>query len=291
MNLVFIHGRAQQHLDAGELQNSWEAALKRGMQAAGLPDPPAFRVKFPYYGDLLDGLVQQVDAPLLTGVIPRGRLNKDDLEFRSAILLQIAKGAGISQTEILERYHADFPLAPKERGPLNEPWVQAILRSLDKTPLGDTAIDRFTRDVFAYLTFPGIREQIDAVVAPLLQDGPNLVVAHSLGTVVAYNVLAKTRDSVRVKLFATVGSPLGIRTIRGRVERPLAMPGCAASWFNAFDTRDVVALFPLDSTNFPIDPAIDNFSGVKNHTENRHGIDGYLDDPVVARKIYEALVG
>jgi pimeloyl-ACP methyl ester carboxylesterase len=174
---------------------------------------------------------------------------------------------------------------------LNEPWVQAILRSLDKTPLGDTAIDRFTRDVFAYLTFPGIREQIDAVVAPLLQDGPNLVVAHSLGTVVAYNVLAKTRDSVRVKLFATVGSPLGIRTIRGRVERPLAMPGCAASWFNAFDTRDVVALFPLDSTNFPIDPAIDNFSGVKNHTENRHGIDGYLDDPVVARKIYEALVG
>jgi pimeloyl-ACP methyl ester carboxylesterase len=284
VNLIFIHGRAQQHLDAGGLQKSLEATLQRGFNAAVLKSPP-FNVKFPYYGDLLDKLVQQVDAPLLTGVIPRGTLHQDDLAFRAALLLELAHGADISDQEILAHYDGDV----RERGVLNEPWLQAILRTLDKSPAGDPSIDRFTRDVYAYLTFPGIREQVDAVVSEILEDGPCVVIAHSLGTVVAYNVLANTPKSVGVRLFATVGSPLGIRTIRKRVQKPLGKPACAGSWFNAFDTRDVVALFPLDSANFPIDETIDNFNGVKNHTENGHGIDGYLDDPVVARHIHQAL--
>jgi len=29
---------------------------------------------------------------------------------------------------------------------------------------------------------------------------------------------------------------------------------------------------------------------VKNPTDNRHGIAGYLSDPVVARKIYDAIL-
>jgi pimeloyl-ACP methyl ester carboxylesterase len=288
MNVVFIHGRAQQHLDPDKLQKSWEAALHRGFAGADLKDPGNYTVKFPYYGDLLDKLVQQVDAPLLTGVIPRGTLRPEDLEFRAALLRDIARGAGISDDEVLRHFQGDV----RERGFLNEPWVQAILRALDKTPLGDASIDRFTRDVYAYLTFPGIREQLEAKVSGMLEDGPRIVIAHSLGTVVAYNLLAKASELVGVRLFVTLGSPLGIRTVCSRLKKPLAIPACAASWFNAFDTRDVVALFPLDTSNFPIfEGTIENFDQVKNHTENRHSIDGYLDDPVVARRIYDALTG
>jgi hypothetical protein len=55
----------------------------------------------------------------------------------------------------------------------------------------------------------------------------------------------------------------------------------------------VVALYPLDPKNFPIDPAvpaIENKRDVDNDTDNRHGISGYLGDPVVARRIHDALI-
>ena len=59
------------------------------------------------------------------------------------------------------------------------------------------------------------------------------------------------------------------------------------------DNRDVVALHPLDTSNLPIypeNPAIENKTDVRNRTDNRHGIAGYLDDAEVARRIYNALV-
>ena len=57
------------------------------------------------------------------------------------------------------------------------------------------------------------------------------------------------------------------------------------------DERDVVALYPLDQSGFPIMPAIENKTDVDNHTESRDGIAGYLNDRVVAKRIYEALTG
>jgi hypothetical protein len=60
-------------------------------------------------------------------------------------------------------------------------------------------------------------------------------------------------------------------------------------WFNALDHRDIVALYPLDADHFGVEPAIENKTDVENHTDNRHGISGYLDDEVVARRIFDAL--
>jgi hypothetical protein len=39
---------------------------------------------------------------------------------------------------------------------------------------------------------------------------------------------------------------------------------------NAFDTRDLVALCPLERANFPVTPEIENYAAVKNSTGNRH---------------------
>ena len=55
------------------------------------------------------------------------------------------------------------------------------------------------------------------------------------------------------------------------------------------DERDVVALYPLDQSGFPIMPAIENKTDVDNDTENQHGISGYLEDKAVAKRIYDAL--
>jgi hypothetical protein len=86
----------------------------------------------------------------------------------------------------------------------------------------------------------------------------------------------------------TVGSPLGMRAIRDRF-RPIGFPAKTKLWYNAFDPRDVVALYPLDAANFPINPAVENYAKVLNATDNRHGIVGYLDDVDVAKHILDAL--
>jgi hypothetical protein len=44
-----------------------------------------------------------------------------------------------------------------------------------------------------------------------------------------------------------------------------------------------------DKGHFNVKPAIDNLMHVRNETSNHHGISGYLEDEIVAGRIYEAL--
>jgi hypothetical protein len=286
MNLVFIHGRSQARKDPAQLQQEWENAFEKGLQAAGLSRPVGLTVSFPFYGDALDDLVNQINAPLVEGVMTKGASpDEADASFRGEMIYEIAAKSGISDAEIQAYLAGEV----QEKGPLNWGWVQAILQALDKTPLGGTAIDRFTRDVYVYLNYKPVRKAIDALVSPHLSN-PCVVVGHSLGSVVGYNVLSKTPATVVVQRYISVGSPLGLQAIKRCLDTPLAMPPCARGWYNAMDNRDVVALYPLDSKNFPIDPAIENKTDIDNFTDNRHGIAGYLSDPDVAQKIHEALV-
>jgi len=288
VRLVFIHGRSQQGKQASVLRTRWESALLQGMASAGLNWPAGVEVAFPFFGDLLDDLVREVNAPLLTEVIARGgAADSPELQFRGELLREIADEAGITEAEISQH----FAGPSHERGPLNWEWVHAMLQALDRTPLGAAAIDVFTRDVFVYLTYRAVQDRIDDVVSAQLTPAPCVVVAHSLGTIVGYNVLRNANPAARVPLFATVGSPLGIRAVRRRLDTPLTMPSCAGRWYNAFDERDVVALYPLDAQHFPISPAIDNNSSVRNTANDRHGIEGYLGDRSVATAIHHGLVG
>ena len=178
-------------------------------------------------------------------------------------------------------------------GAQNWRWVRAVLKAIDTHFDGasETGIALATRDVYQYLRNPGIRDTIEGGVrAAMTPEVESVVVAHSLGSVVAYNLLKREGASQgwRVPLFTTVGCPLGVTAIR-RSLRPIGHPECAPVWFNALDRRDIVALYPLDDGHFDVDPAVENKTDVENHTDNRHGISGYLDDQVVARRIFDAL--
>jgi hypothetical protein len=117
----------------------------------------------------------------------------------------------------------------------------------------------------------------NAIVEAEITDEPTLVVGHSLGSVVAYDVLCNNLSRMKLAGFITIGSPLGITAITSMLGLP-TNPAAGPGWVNAFDLRDVVALNPLDANHFPAAPPISNFSGVENHTDNRHSIGGYLDD-------------
>jgi NAD(P)H-dependent FMN reductase len=285
--LVLVHGRGQQGLNPSSIRTEWLDTLARGATAIGRTLPSDLDVALPFYGDLLDTFTRQVNVPLTTDVQMRGAAQDDEfLIFQSQFAEAVRRKAGITDEQLDKEYGPN----PAPRGPLNWAWVQATLRAVDKYGGGmnQATLETFTRDVFLYTTKAGVRDQIDRVVAAALTEAPTVVVAHSLGTVVAFSVLGTDRRSLHVPQFVTVGSPLAVRAVRDQF-LPLRTPDPIRDWYNAFDPKDVVALYPLDAQNFPVTPAIQNNTAVKNHTDNHHGIVGYLDDPGVARSILEAL--
>jgi hypothetical protein len=285
--LVFVHGRSQQGFDPAVLKAIWLETLKRGAAKLNRTLPGSLDVAFPFYGDKLDDFARQFELPLTTDIQTKGSgVDSDFLNFQADVAEQMRSKAGVSDAEVQK----EFGPNPTEKGPQNWAWVQAIIRAIDRNAGGvsQSFIEKFMRDVYLYTSQPGVQDAIDNLVATEIDERPCVIVAHSLGSVIAYHVLRTDRRALNVRAFVTVGSPLAIRAIRDRF-RPIGFPSKTRSWYNAFDPHDVVALYPLDSTNFPVTPAVENYGKVLNATDNRHGVVGYLDDADVAAHVLDAL--
>ena len=287
--LVFIHGRAQEHKDAATLKTEWMDAFRTGLAKNDVTlSLPESDIKFPYYGQTLHDLVS--GAENVAEVVVRGN-GADDAErrFMQAVLQEIQQTLGITDDQIDQLLATDV----RERGALNWEWVQGILKAIDNHVPGASGatLALATSDVYQYLKNPGIRDAIESGVRQAMQpDVPTVVVSHSLGTVVAFNLLRREGASQgwQVPLFVTLGSPLAVTAIKAALS-PITRPSCVGHWFNAMDKRDVVALYPLTKNRFDVSPEIENKTDVNNATSNRHGISGYLDDADVARRIHAAL--
>lgn len=295
--LVFLHGRSQQMKDSAALKAEWVDAFKQGLAKSGLTLPiNDSDIRFPYYGDTLYELIQGESAAAAAEVVIRGtNADADEKRFTRAIMEEIRKEAKITEADLAAISGQEVV----NRGPQNWEWFQAILQAVDRhVPFGSgSSIALFTHDVYVYLKNANVRAAIDNGVSAAMTSGvETVVVSHSLGTIVAYNVL-RGQAHVRgwkIPLFVTLGSPLAVTEIRKTLRNlaTLRCPEGVSEWFNALDARDVIALYPLDTKSFPLDPttpAIENKCDVDNKTENRHGIAGYLDDGDVARRIYDAL--
>lgn len=286
MRLTLVHGRGQGKQTAATLRSEWLAALGKGLKAASLPPlSDDVNVQLPYYASVLDRLTTAAKAKP-DRVRTRGP-EEGPSPFAAAFVLEMAKGAGVDESEIA----AELDSGPTERGAGNWPWVLAAGRVLDrKVPwLGGELLRQLTADVDAYLNRADVRMAVHQIVAPAVVGEPTVVVGHSLGSIVSYCLLRECEDTSQVTLFVTVGSPLGMVTVKNRLlPRPLRCPRGVAAWFNASDVRDRVAMVPrLDRDVFPAE--IENLSDLHNPEDNPHGITGYLADPIVARHIVAAL--
>ncbi|WP_193176514.1 alpha/beta hydrolase [Oricola nitratireducens] len=284
--ILFVHGRAQGGRNVADIRREWIKALKEGASAAGMALPDDLNIALPFYGDELDRLTAEFDLPLAADVTARGTAEQDAfLAFQAEVAQDLRIKAGVTDAEVDDAYGDN----PRPKGPLNWEWVQAIFRAIDSHSDGITsdALQIALRDVYVYNSSPAVRRIINGIVSREIDDRPTVIIAHSLGSVVAYYILREL-TAPKVPLLVTLGSPLGIRAIR-RPLKPLHHPAVVQAWLNGYDNRDVVALYPLDADNFDIDPAIENIATLRNQTENRHGIIGYLDKPKIAGRIIEAL--
>jgi hypothetical protein len=115
-----------------------------------------------------------------------------------------------------------------------------------------------------------------------------VVVAHSLGSLVAYGALrGATVSNASVQRLETLGSPLGAPELRDLIftdgtARLVKLPASVRSWVNIREPRDPIAI-PLsdaDSTTLRDLMGSGSADGV-----DAHDMGGYLRDPMAARAI------
>ncbi|WP_454730105.1 hypothetical protein [Cellulosimicrobium protaetiae] len=254
--LVLVHGRDNQGLDADVLDRTWTAVLDAGLSAAGsgrvLHDDDT---SFVFYGDTLAGLVAGDAEPPPVTVHALAALPDAELAFVAAVVEEVLRGAG-----------AGVPARPEGAGTGGGAdvgaWLNLLLSALDRyvPGLSSGVVVLLARDVWAYLHDDAVRTTIDdAVAAAIPVDGPAVVIAHSLGSVVAYSVLREHPDAARwdVPLLLTLGSPLAIRAIRDALaaRAPLRVPTPVRRWVAVRDRRDALTLHGLGPDAFPLDPA------------------------------------
>jgi hypothetical protein len=171
------------------------------------------------------------------------------------------------------------PTSPFEALPFPRPLRTFMFRELVK---------RTFKDVYAYF-FGGSKEAMRRVVREALGgiDGPVVMIGHSLGSIIAYDVLReRSSAALEVPLLVTVGSPLGVKEVQDLVERPLEVPTPVASWRNASDARDLVAMdHTLRPEYKPAERCMDLF--VVNDSGNHHGIREYLRAVAVRQPVLE----
>jgi len=143
-------------------------------------------------------------------------------------------------------------VAPDERTLARTPRsVQVALRALSYSSFfADVALRAMVFDlkqVRRYLTDPQLRQQTRQRVKAQIEADTKVLVAHSLGSVVAYETLCAYPDS-SVRALVTLGSPLGTRNLVFNRLEPSpraglgAWPGAVRRWTNVADVGDVVAL-------------------------------------------------
>jgi hypothetical protein len=285
MQLVFVHGIRQEGRIAADLKKEWEGALVSAWSAAGLI-APHYSLEMPFYGDVLNDLVEEVHGGS-SAVVARGEGEPGTFTpLEESLIREMAAKEGITDLEVRGELSQEIVA----RGPANWEWVQGLARVLERKVPGLSSLGLgWIRQVDSYLTRPHIQQAVDDIVEPCLLRGRTIVLAHSLGTIVAYRLLRKAGNTASVPLFVTVGSPLAITTVKQHIRPPsLQRPLGVTSWLNGTDERDYVALYSrLDRNSFA--EGIENLSDIHNRQTDAHAVVDYLADAVISQRIYSAL--
>lgn len=294
--MVFLHGRSQQGKDPEALRREWTAGLNKGLTRCGLPTVEPADVWFPYYGDRLAGLSGKeaaADAALFAGAVApsaaeaAGRFataSAEESEVYQRLLLDAAAGTGLQQDA-----GAPVESMPAEEGldALVGRFHRALTWLAASTDVDEWTIAAVFGDVSRYLSAAGVRDAVLETVFEAVPDQGDLVlVTHSLGTVVGMDLLNRLPDGVGRVLLMTLGSPLGMDAVNGRLlTGGPHRPPKVHRWVNAWCPTDAVAIgCPLK------DPRWGTLTqpGVTNAQGRAHDIGEYLAHAEVAGPIGHA---
>ncbi|MGI5380519.1 hypothetical protein ACQEV2_41145 [Streptomyces sp. CA-251387] len=286
--VVAVHGIGKQVLGEETLLTEWWPAMADGLRRAGEDGAVARSdVAMAFYGDVFRPAGQ-----LLAVGDPRYRAADVGEGFERELLLAWWRAAAETDPAVVPPDAADT-LVTTPRS------VQAALRALSASRFfAGVALRAMVFDVkqvHRYLLDPGVRAQARGRVLAALGEDTRVVVAHSLGSVVAYEALC-ARPGHQVRALVTLGSPLGIpNLILHRLEpKPQELGGTARgiwpggerlAWTNLADQDDVVALVK------DLRPAFGNAvrSALVHNGSHAHDATAYLTDALCGRAIVAGL--
>ncbi len=289
MRLVLVHGINQEGKSEDLIKKEWLDALDEGLGKPGATR--ALDVRAPFYGDTL----AQSSGPRFAGVVAQGTsADSDKTTFIAAALSEQAQAAGAGSRAIAAEERAlaqESGTAVVTQGFPMDRRLNAILRVIERlSPLHGEVCMSLLNQAYAYLKRPGVDNVVDAIMRPVLDAAPAVVVAHSLGTVVTFKLLrqfALEGRPVRVPLYVTLGSPLPLLAVQAALGPAFAIPSGVDRWVNAVDPDDLIALGRgLDATNFTA--GIQNLLDIHNIKDDPHSLKGYIGDGRVGDAILAA---
>nr|WP_042196286.1 hypothetical protein [Kibdelosporangium sp. MJ126-NF4]CEL22520.1 hypothetical protein [Kibdelosporangium sp. MJ126-NF4]CTQ89376.1 hypothetical protein [Kibdelosporangium sp. MJ126-NF4] len=259
--LVFVHGIGGPR-QVDQERHRWTAALADGMRKAGhsdiaedLANSDSPEIEFAYYGDLFTtphaqggdaSLSATNELQLVSELFTQILAELETGDERLRLIVERAteelhphgtpQGAG----DVLRRLiNAATTLLSVGPFALAGQWLSARLLVRDLAQVA-RYLARAEPDEDGSTLDRRVRDRVDAA----LGDDPAIVVAHSLGSVVSYEVLHCRRREI--PLLVTLGSPLLMRSVvwpRVRPQPPRT-PEQVRRWANFWDRDDIIVARP-----------------------------------------------
>lgn len=191
--------------------------------------------------------------------------------------------------------------------------------TINYTSVSDFIINRFFKELGIYYntyhpehgtTDLMLRQKIQARLNDVLMTHKRkeiLLIAHSMGSIIAFDVLTQVPPNLKIDTLVTIGSPLGIPTIRSKIATEhsgdsdprsfLKTPECIQNqWINLTDLRDKMAVYYRLADDFSpnsngvgvVDKTVIN-DYVIGKEKNPHKSYGYLRTPEMSDILTEFL--
>jgi hypothetical protein len=307
--IVLVHGIAQEQKSADTLEEEWLPDLAGGVRTAGFPEiadrlyrlrsgPDGIDARMGFYGDLFLKEGQQ-------GLEPE-ELSPLEWALAEQLAMEWTARTASRSADERSRRAASQELAQLEQTAGEEQGARAAARSAINSlarirwfaPFGMGFAARFVMrslaQVTRYLSDDALREHALARVQALVTSGTQVLIGHSLGSVVAFEAAQRLDDPL--PLLITMGSPLGLHTVvYDRVRpQPPRFPLAVRHWVNVADRNDIVAaepdLTPLFGSTVPPGAVLESGYTVDNGARP-HQADFYLTKGQVGRPIGALLSG
>ena len=227
-------------------------------------------------------------------------LSPEQTELAEQLSLEWLHRAETRSSNAVQRQIATVELNDLRPDPARQPQglcsaVRAVWKRLARlrwfARLGNDVVERFVlpalSQVTRYLTDDQVRADIQKIVRDLIKDDTRVVIGHSLGSIVAYEVAHQLQRPL--PLLVTLGSPLGVETVvLQRLRPPASFPAQVRRWVNVADTDDLVAAEPnltsLFAATMPREAIFEGAYTVDNGAEP-HSAKFYLGKDHVGRPV------
>lgn len=296
MKIIFIHGINQQNLDAVSFEKHWLEVFNIGLDRNNLNlDAEDFRFAFPFYGDILTSFNFKNAINL-----DMARLNYNFFDKLPSFLERYRKQEIPLQTTddvpLLPHYEYDLNYSLKNKFLLlsqlaKDRALKEMVILLNHFPnLHESLVEKFVAEAYLYWYKPAFKQAIhDRITACFDPNEKHIVIAHSLGTVIAYNVLQELSADYHIERFITLASPLPFNVVQRHIHEPMSRPqGLQGDWYNFYSRDDYLTTFPMVAPLFDFEPRIQN-KLITTFVDRPHEIIGYLQHPSVIRCIFEKI--